>query len=71
MHINGADLVFMLTSLAIEMVNSTSASDRQADLRLIDLANNIEAFARDVKDPRARSLMAGLAHGLIATEAPL
>jgi hypothetical protein len=67
-HINGVDLIVLLTNLAIEIINSTTATAREADQRLIDLANSIEGFARDVSEPRAKLLMTGLAHGLMATE---
>jgi hypothetical protein len=69
-HINGADLILLLTNLTIEIVNSMAPSGTEADHRLIELANGIEAFARDVSEPRARLLLTGLARGLMATESP-
>jgi hypothetical protein len=68
MTINGLDAVILLLNLTIEIVSTVSPSSKETDERLIDLANSLHSFARNVTEPRMNLLMTQLATGLIATE---
>jgi hypothetical protein len=65
---NGFDVIVLMMTLTIEIVASVSATDREADERLINLANKLEGSARNLTEPRTKFLMTQLAHALIATE---
>jgi hypothetical protein len=68
MTVNGLDLVLLMLNSIIQMVACVSPTDKAADERLITLANKLEEFAGEVKEPRMKLLMTELAHALIATE---
>jgi hypothetical protein len=67
-NINGMDLVLLLMSLTIEIVSATSPNDKASDDSLIEIANKVEGFARQVTDERHKFLMTQFARALIGTE---
>ena len=68
LNVNGLDLVLFAMNLTIELVAAHAASPKEADERLIDVANKLEGMAREITEPRMRLLVEQFSHALIATE---
>lgn len=66
--IDGMDLVLLLLNVTVEIVSAVSPTKNSTENRLIDVANKLEGFAKEITEPRLKLLMTELAHALIATE---
>jgi len=66
--ITGLDFVLLTMNLTVEIVTALSATSKEAEQRLISVANQLQSFARDAPDKRLGFVLGQLASALMATE---
>ena len=66
--LNGADLTVFASQLAIEIVAALSATPKEADEKLGDIAGRFMDIRRNVRDPRMGVLFGALAERLSRSE---
>jgi hypothetical protein len=66
--VNGLDVVLLMLHVTVELAAAISRTSKEADNRLIDVANRLDTTARGLTEPRIKLLVEQVARALITTE---